>query len=146
MKKYKFNLFILSTLVFTMLSLTSCNITPKNDSQNDSQKVSIPTQEEQKQQRLENYRNNIAKYVKLHIVNNDVYITNDTEYTLECVTVALSWEEYDSDLGKYVTHTGKQSFNFIPAFSESSRISGYELGINVKAQITVIKCTAIGFY
>lgn len=148
MRKLRFNVFVVSALMLVSFSLSNCDFINSSIFKNNTPITTQPSPEELKEQRKQDYRDNIAKYVQLHIddFNGKIYIYNNTEYTLESVTIELYWTMYDRDMHEDLSYKDTRTFTLIPAKGESTKISfGYEMK-NVRGQITSIKCGAIGFY
>lgn len=151
MRKCKFHVITTSTLLFVLLGFSSCDFINSIIDKDDSSNVAPPSLEEQKEQRRQEYRDNIAEYVKLdihvgYVDDNYICIENHTEYTLESVTVALNWKEYDYDLHKDISHTDTRTFTLIPANGKSLKIDVDNSIRSMRGQITSITCRAIGFY
>lgn len=135
----KINYFKIAIIAsFILLELSSCNGT---NSQSNKQEVESPSKEDVENNKKKKIREDIANYVQLHINNGEIFITNNTEYTLEKVNISLSWAE-----GFPVEQFNEEhSFTYIPARKNSNIISYSKYTQNnIKGQITIIKCSALG--
>lgn len=121
-------------------ALTACG--NLNNRQSEATKeVQQPTQEELEVKKKKSVKENIAKYVTLNMEQlSNIYVTNDTDYTLESVSVLITWEEWGNSERHEVSKL--YSFTYIPAHTKSNSIS--KPGSGVRGQITSISCSALG--
>lgn len=139
--------FILSLCV--VVSLTSCDEIAKQlgyVSSDSAAKAPKETEAQKVQKEKNKVKENIANYVKIVWGNGSYWIKNDTDYTLEKVSVMTSWTQPRP--GEYWKKDGYQEprqFTFIPAHSTSTSIEydKYEMK-DMKGQIYEIKCSALG--
>lgn len=93
-------------------------------------------------------KENIANYVKIIWNDGSFCIQNDTDYTLEKVSVMTSWtQNRPNEWWKKDAYQESRQFTFIPAHSKSTAIEYDKFVMNdVKGQIYEIKCSALGLY
>ena len=90
-------------------------------------------------------KKNIANYVKIIWRDGSYCIENNTDYTLEKVSVMTSWTQFVN--GEIIGYQEPRQFTYIPAHSKSTSIE-YNKYImnNMKGQIYEIKCSALGLH
>lgn len=109
-------------------------------------KVSSESPAETEAKTKQKIKEDIAKYVKI-IWNYDgsFCIQNDTDYTLDKVSVMTAWTQYDYNTHKYIGYQEPRQFTFIPAHSKSTSIEYDRINMrDMKGQIYEIKCSALG--
>ncbi len=116
--------FILSLCV--VVSLTSCDEMARQlgyVSSDSAAKAPTETEAQKVQKEKNKVKENIANYVKIVWGDGQYWIKNDTDYTLEKVSVMTSWTQPRP--GEYWKKDGYQEprqFTFIPAHSTSTSI------------------------
>ena len=140
----KISKLILTSCLF--LSLTSCDeIAHKlgyaRTSSNSVSESSAETEAKKKQK----IKENIADYVKIVWNNGSYYIQNDTDYTLEKVSVMTTWTQSDYPTYEKMGFQEPRHFTYIPAHSRSTSIEYNQYRMHdMKGQIFEIKCSALG--
>lgn len=91
-------------------------------------------------------KENIAGHV--HLIwdksNGSYCIQNDTDYTLDKVSVATAWTQYNDKYQK-IPFQSSRNFTYIPAHSKSISIEYDKYRMNdMTGQIYEIKCSALG--
>lgn len=133
---------ILSTCL--ILSMTSCDEIAKQLGyvSNDTITESPAETEFKKKQQI---KENIANYVKIVWGDGSYCIQNDTDYTIENVSVMTAWTQYDNHSYEKVGFQEPRNFTYIPAHSKSTSIEYNKYRMqDMKAQIYEIKCSALG--
>lgn len=135
-------------VVCLVFSLTSCDEIARKfgyvsaDSISESPKET-DTQKVKKEKNKT--KENIANYVKIIWRDGSYCVENDTDYTLEKVSVMTSWTQFVN--GEIIGYQEPRQFTYIPAHSKSTSIE-YNKYImnNMKGQIYEIKCSALGLH
>lgn len=135
-------------VICLVFSLTSCDEIARKfgyvsaDSISESPKET-DTQKVQKEKNKT--KENIANYVKIIWRDGSYCIENNTDYTLEKVSVMTSWTQFVN--GEIIEYQEPRQFTYIPAHSKSTSIE-YNKYImnNMKGQIYEIKCSALGLH
>ena len=135
-------------MICIVCSLTSCDeiakkfgyvsadAIPETPTETDAQKA---------QKEKAKIKENIANYVKIIWQNGSYCIENNTDYTLEKVSVMTAWTQY-VDYEKRGFQEPRQ-FTYIPAHSKSTSIEYDNIRMHdMKGQIYEIKCSALGLY
>lgn len=133
-------------IVYLVFSLTSCDEIVRKIGYVSVDSISeSPTEADaQKAQKEKNKtKENIANYVKIIWRDGSYCIENNTDYTLEKVSVMTSWTQYVN--GEKLGFQEPRQFTYIPAHSKSTSIEydQYRMS-NMKGQIYEIKCSALG--
>ena len=140
----KISKLILTACLF--LSLTSCDEVAKMFgyvSTESATESSVETETKKKQK----IKENIANYVTIVWNNGSYYIQNDTDYTLEKVSVMTAWTQWDNQTFQELGFQEPRHFTYIPAHSRSTSIEYDKYRMrDMKGQIFEIKCSALGLY
>lgn len=126
-------------------SLTACNYV--------KEKISKQDQELEIQKQKRQYKEDIAKYVRLDYYGYDwsLSIINDTDYTIESVTVSFGYGYFEPKEFAYKQLQGidTHTFTYIPAHSKQTFYPQSEYK-NIKdsyirdAKIISIRCATLG--
>lgn len=123
--------------------LTACG--NLNNGRTEQSEPVLPTQEELEAKKKKEIKENIAKYVTLTVSEyGGIYVTNNTDYTIESVTISIAWKQYDFDVHKYIHYSDARTFTYIPAHGESTSIPYKYPMEDARGQITSISCSALG--
>lgn len=133
-------------LVLTIF-LTSCDEIARQLGYISTDSISAQSSESDAQKvQKEKVKENIAQYVTIVWNDGSYCIKNDTDYTLERVSVMTSWTQPRAgEHWKKDSYQEPRQFTFIPAHSTSTSIEydKYEMR-DMKGQIYEIKCPALG--
>lgn len=128
-------------------TLTACGYLNdgRSGQSEETEEVQQPTQEELEVKKKRNIKENIAKYVTLTVSEYDgIYVTNNTDYTVESVTVSIAWQQYDFDMNEDIDYSDARTFTYIPAHGKSSSIPCKYPMKKTRGQIVSISCSALG--
>lgn len=136
-----------SKLILTVclfLSLTSCDEVAKMLGHTSTETVpeSPAESEAEKKQKI---KENIANYVKIGWGDGSFWIENNTDYTLDKVSVMITWTQCEYPKYETLSFQEPRQFTYIPAHSKSTSIKYNSIRMrNMDGQIYEIKCSALG--
>ena len=135
-------------MVCLVFSLISCDEIARKIGYVSADSVSVPSVEtdaQKVQKEKEKIKENIANYVKIIWYFDSYCIENNTDYTLEKVSVMTAWTQYVD--GEKIGFQEPRQFTYIPAHSKSSSIEYDHFRMkDMKGQIYEIKCSALGLH